>query len=128
MSTTMSALWRQEHGDDYDVPEIITSVEGISDMSWHNDTCPKFGIVVDDVEVVIWCEHPDPERWEAAYDRFQVYGMDWNDTGILEEAEIPTAVGGDDIFCTGDPGAAVEMFLIYVVRLHAARRARGVQS
>jgi hypothetical protein len=77
-----------EFSADYAPPVEVTNLEGMKDLSWHNDTCPSFGVyrfrteaaripgdlrgperkptfvlhlyAGDYVELRIWCDHPDP--------------------------------------------------------------------
>lgn len=56
--------WKNEHGKDFEVPGLIDYMvkEGIlKDISWHNDTKPRFIIEDPDDEesgVTIWVDHP----------------------------------------------------------------------
>lgn len=56
--------WKTEHGKDFEVPGLIDYMvkEGIlKDISWHNDTKPRFVIEDPDDDqsgVTIWVDHP----------------------------------------------------------------------
>ena len=63
--------WKAEHGKDYEVPSLIEFMvkKGIlKDISWHNDTMPRF--IIEDPEneengVCIWVDHPLGSKREA---------------------------------------------------------------
>ena len=56
--------WKEEHGKDFEVPGLIDYMvkKGmLDDISWHNDTKPRFVIEDPDDEssgVTIWVDHP----------------------------------------------------------------------
>lgn len=120
--------WRHEHGDVYDVPTEILRVEGIEDLSWHNDTCPSFGAQIgvggDLLRLRIWVDHPDPDQRDMGWPRFYVVGESWNDDGaaILDAAGVPDSHGdNDEGVHTDDVAVAVVTFLSYLARVHCAR-------
>lgn len=69
-----SPTWKDEFGPEYEVPQSILQLEGISDMSWHNNVCPSFGVLSPDGthELCIWTDHPDPDEREVCGSRFLV--------------------------------------------------------
>jgi hypothetical protein len=59
--------WKTEFGTDYDIPAAILALvesEQATDLSWHNDTAPSFGLVNETADLRIAVEHPDPTRRE----------------------------------------------------------------
>jgi len=134
--------WREEfagRGVDYDVPESIIRMEGLEDMSWHNDACPSFGTYIsDELDLRIWCEAPNPADRESGMDhRFAINAGVWSDEAWewLRAAGLPHLTGefpapdlGDTEpamcqFETDDPVEAVKIFLFVLVRLQAAKAA-----
>lgn len=97
--------WKMEHGKDFEVPGLIEYMvkEGIlKDISWHNDTKPRFVIEDPDDEesgITIWVDHPiSSERELGEGPRFHVQagelmsdGVDEFETDDLEKA-ITTAL------------------------------------
>jgi hypothetical protein len=55
-------------------PEILKltdpKLDGVDDMSWHNDVCPSFGVgcthLGEDVCLRLWSDHPNPELREMS--------------------------------------------------------------
>lgn len=94
-------------------------------MSWHNDTCPRFGR--DDlggrpgaVVVSVWCEHPDADRRERRTARFVVDV--WADDMVYA-----AVLGFDDddgaVVCeTEDADLAARAFVCAVVGVRDALR------
>ena len=64
--------WITEFGSDYDVPARITTAPDLPDASWHNDACPAFGRNADATDIMLWVEHPDPDKRELDGGRFTV--------------------------------------------------------
>lgn len=65
-------LWAREFDLSYDVPRAIYDA-GLMDTSWHNDACPSFSAMDDDVTVTLWVEHPKRlERDTGSEKRFAV--------------------------------------------------------
>lgn len=60
--------WLDEFGPEFDCPDEITTLEGVEDLSWHNDTCPSFGRAWLDGELTVrcWTDHPDPDKREMS--------------------------------------------------------------
>lgn len=84
------ASWRAEHGHTYDIPdEIMTLVRAnvIQDLSWKNDTCPKFG--KEGSEIYLWVEHPDEEKRELGGRRFCVSN---GEKTVIQTEEIDKAI------------------------------------
>lgn len=131
MSTT-TMDWRFEFGDEYDVPELITKIEGIEDFSWHNDVCPSFGRSWrlmggggGEIRLRIWVEHPDEIRREYAPEspRFNVNAEAWGaaeTSGILAIAGVPDAMDGDLGRATDDVREAMVTFFHYAALISAA--------
>jgi hypothetical protein len=67
--------WKTEHGKDFEVPGLIDYMvkEGIlKDISWHNDTKPRFVIEDPDDDqsgVTIWVDHPIQSERELQGER-----------------------------------------------------------
>jgi hypothetical protein len=57
--------WMSEHGEDYEVPPEVTQLEGLQDLSWHNDVCPRFGCNDEGIGPNLWVDHVDPEKREC---------------------------------------------------------------
>ena len=53
---------------DYTLPTL----DGFTDQSWHNDTCPKLVREDGDVTVTVWCDYADPDRRENVGLRYAV--------------------------------------------------------
>lgn len=140
--------WRSEHGEGFAVPDTIAKVEGIEDLSWHNDAMPCFGCHIDidaihgpehgehadgctsdGVTLCIWVDHPDTGLREfPAESRFFVYGRAWDPLGfeLLAIAGVPNGEDGkgpNASFDTDDAGEAVVKFFHYLALINAARRA-----
>ena len=87
------ALWKKEHGPDYEVPGVIDFMvkQGVlTDMSWHNDVCPSFG--VDDHKnsqrgVRLWVDHPITFERETGNKRFAITKGEY---GSEHEFELET--------------------------------------
>jgi len=86
-------LWIIEHDDDYEVPAEVTQIEGILDISWHNDTCPRFGVRPDGIGPNLWVEHPDPDRRELGGPRFMV-SVQFDDVASHLDTDL---YAGDDV-------------------------------
>jgi hypothetical protein len=94
--------WINEHGPDFAVPAEILQIEGIVDLSWHNDVCPHFGVNDEGTGPTIWADHPNPDLREMCpTPRFLVrFCVD-----EVESADDIVLYHGDDL------NAAVEAFL-----------------
>lgn len=63
--------WRDEFGDEYDVPKWFDDHPDLEDTSWHNDVSPSFETGINhpdypqNARVRIWVEHHDPSEREA---------------------------------------------------------------
>lgn len=111
-------LWGAEHGAGYDVPEAVTSLVlsgEAEDTSWHNDTCPSFtwpakadGDALP--AVVLWVEHPNPERREYEGGRRFAVHIHTEDRG---EARV--------IHETDDAEDAARLFRVAVAELRGAQ-------
>jgi hypothetical protein len=63
--------WISEHGKDYAVPEAVLRL--FRDWSWHNETCPRFGVGDVDVNLLtLWVDHPVAEQREVEGGRYLV--------------------------------------------------------
>ena len=83
--------WKEEFGEDYDVPQEIT--DKYEDISWHNDSSPSFRImhendinpkIAEDGSVIpdpdrepyywlaVWVEHPDKDMRELDLARYEI--------------------------------------------------------
>jgi hypothetical protein len=58
------ARWADEHGEEYAVPAEILAIDGIVDLSWHNDVCPRFAVHDEGFGPNLWVDHPDPDKRE----------------------------------------------------------------
>jgi len=73
--------WAAEHGWSYEVPGLIDYMvdkKMLEDVSWHNDTMPRFQIADPDDEesgITIWVDHPVGSMREAGPEapRFMVH-------------------------------------------------------
>lgn len=90
-------LWREEFGDDWAVPAVISNDPALDETSWHNDVCPSFVMLSPfvtfadrDDDIRLWVDHPDPAMREfSEAPRFRVCN---NDGDVLFESEDdPTA-------------------------------------
>lgn len=85
MTTTTTRTWLTEFGEEYAIPaEILALVAAgkLQDQSWHNNTCPSFLVPNTSGSVILWIEHPDPNRREGHGKRFVVCLQD-EDEGFL---------------------------------------------
>lgn len=124
--------WREEHGEDYDVPEQITKIEGVRDLSWHNDVAPSFGVEDDDVSVRLWAEHPDEDRREYPGPRFNITTQGWTPQGhdaIYAAHGWDSSPGGQEdwpVWEGDDPDEAARQLVTHVSnvrqQLHLQRR------
>ena len=77
--------WLNEFGPDYEIPSEILNLEGIEDLSWHNDEMPSFGLIrtVDGhlQDIRIWVGYPNPERCHYRSGRYFValFRDDWQE-------------------------------------------------
>lgn len=124
--------WLNEFPESYDVPDRIVQLEGITDFSWHNDTCPSFGrewrIGNSELQLRIWVAHPDIELREGiTTHRFNVTSDAWDPpaSDVPAIAGVPYLQGSDEDswFGTDDIDAALAMFMRYVTLIDAALRA-----
>lgn len=130
--------WRHEFANrnvDYAIPESIIRMEGLEDMSWHNDACPSFGTrITESLDLRIWCDAPNYDDRESGADhQFTVHASAWDDEAwaILRTAgmehltgEFPPAAGcPTPELSTDDPAVAVRTFITVLAHLQAARRA-----
>lgn len=86
-------LWEAEHGNDFDVPVEVSMLEGIRDISWHNDTCPRFAVTEDGSGANLWVDHPDPDHREMLNKRFLVI----NQAGDCASPDDEELYEGDDV-------------------------------
>ncbi len=119
--------WRTEQGEQFAVPDCVSKAEGIRDLSWHNDTCPSFGMYLEDppVELRIWAEHPDPDLRESLSEhRFIVIANSHGDAGdeLITEAGIPHAGRSEFGHGTDDAAEAVLVFMEFARRIYGSRR------
>ncbi len=101
--------WRSEFGDAWEPPKEIAQLEGVDDMSWHNDTMPSFGKEVGSRGTIVrvWSDHPEQEQRESGSDkRFNVtvegehdelakvkdHGLDVDDWPVCETNDPDEAV------------------------------------
>lgn len=125
--TDPSAQWLKEFDADFAVPaEILNLVsKGLAeDLSWHNDTSPKFGVEFDDrqntkryIQVLLWSDHPDPEQRELGGHRFTVCEGDFD----IED-------GIEEVVSTDDVAEAVSCYLSRVQRQVANEVVRWVND
>jgi hypothetical protein len=97
----MNRTWLNEFGPAYDVPREITSCPMLEDTSWGNDCSPSF--TVRGTNIVLWVEHPEPERREFGGPRFVVLRRDDGDSreqdmlysgdNVIEALAIAITVG-----------------------------------
>lgn len=79
---------------DDDFPALVAQIEGAVDMSWHNDTCPKFHITIGGHVLEVFCDWLDPKgRDIPGCKRFHVYvctadGDPLADRAILETNDL----------------------------------------
>jgi len=131
--------WREEFAgrvEVFDVPESIIRLEGLEDLSWHNDVCPSFGtqVIDDSLSLRIWCQAVVPDDREyVAGKRFMVFADAWDDdawdilqaaglahlTGEFEPAEGAVMPELD----ADDPTIAVRIFITVLAHLQAAKQA-----
>jgi hypothetical protein len=100
------------------IPDEILQMEGIEDYSWHNDTCPSFGLYDDlGTHLRIYVEHPDPDKREYGPDaeRFCVMFSDDDDHDRCN---------GVVLCMTNDVSAAVRAFMEGLPEYHATTRAK----
>jgi hypothetical protein len=87
--------WISEHGEEYAVPAEVLAIPDIRDLSWHNDTCPRFALTDEGEGPNLFVEHPDPAQREYGADapRFVVVilASDVGSTGDLQVHD------GDDV-------------------------------
>lgn len=87
--------WKTEFEPSYEVPveiQALAHLKGCADHSWHNKTCPSFGICDDHCDdLIIWAEHHDPAfRNIAGSSRFRVTrGVD---DVLVETADYMAAI------------------------------------
>lgn len=131
--------WRHEFASQvevFDVPESIIRMEGLEDMSWHNDACPSFGthVVDDSLTLRIWCQAVNvDDREYTAGKRFMIFADAWDDDAwnILEAAGLRHLTGefepvdGAAVVDleSDDPEQAVRIFIVVLSHLQAAARA-----
>lgn len=101
--------WREEFGDAWEPPKEIAQLEGIDDMSWHNDTMPSFGKEVGPKGTLVrlWSDHPDQDERESGsgkrfsvtvdgdadeVDRIKDQGLDVDDWPVWETNDPQDAV------------------------------------
>lgn len=104
--------WITEHDESYEVPAEILAIEGIVDLSWHNDTCPRFGVHDEGFGPNLWVDHPNPDKREMCpTPRFLVRRQ----VGEVDSADDIVLYHGDDMhaaieaFRKGLPTALIEM-------------------
>lgn len=119
--------WREEFDESFDVPELIEKLEGVEDMSWHNDVCPSFGVRGDEEwDLRIWVQHPDPEQRETyEAERYMVQAMGWSGgaADLLSAAGLSVHSEYDyDERRTDSPAEAAAVFMLWLERIYAARR------
>ena len=112
--------WR---GTDYQIPEEILNLEGVEDLSWHNDACPSFGFYLEDPatkdnhELRIWVEHPTEPEIDGH--RFMVGYCPWSATpcpGLADSQD------GKDIWSGNDVREAIKAFVDASAILHRYHR------
>ncbi len=94
--------WKNEHGPDFEVPGVISNMvkDGIlKDISWHNDSMPRFVIEDPDDEdngVCLWVDHPIGEQREhgSGGKRFMVSanGLVADPVDVLETDDLEEAL------------------------------------
>jgi hypothetical protein len=60
--------WETEHGREFAVPTQVYMLEGIVDLSWHNDVCPRFTTNDEGIGANLFVDHPDPNKREMGPD------------------------------------------------------------
>lgn len=107
--------WIAEHGREFAVPALVLNLEGIQDLSWHNDACPRFAVTDDGVGPNLWVDHPFPHLRETGGERFTV---------IVQPSENSSS--DDTLIHSGDDVvAAVAAFIAAVVDWHAGTDPRA---
>jgi len=125
MTQTRIPLWVAEHGAEYRVPDAITKLEGIDDLSWHNDACPSFGKAVEDPVthdnhvVHIWVDFVDQDPTLPHY-----YVVDYTPWSAEPVPGLPAADMGLSAYEGTDVKEAIAVFMevLAVVHLEMARR------
>lgn len=105
------SLWADEHGTAFEVPVEVSQLEGVRDLSWHNDTCPRFAVTEDGQGPNLWVDHPDPDERELGGSRFYVVHQA-HDCASSDDVQIHE---GDDL------AAAVAAFVTAVVNWRRPR-------
>lgn len=129
--------WRSEfmhHPVDYDVPARIEELEGVEDMSWHNDVCPSFGREISDsLRLRIWCDTPEADDRECPGEgRFTILADAWDERAwdLLRDADLEhltmefpaSATTPVPDLTTDDPDVAIRIFMLALLHLQAAAR------
>ncbi len=60
----MNRTWLNQFGAEYQIPQAILNLPGLVDLSWGNDSCPRFTLKrydqgSDEPLLSLWVEHPD---------------------------------------------------------------------
>lgn len=105
-------LWEAEHGPSFDVPTEVSDLEGIRDISWHNDTCPRFALTDDGEGPNLWVDHPDPDNREFQCHRFLV---------TIQHGDGPST-DDEEIYDGDDVSVAVTAFIMSALKFHQDRR------
>lgn len=95
MNATTQTLpgWLQEFDEDYRSPSALTTAAGFQDMSWHNDVCPRFQMIISpEVSLTIWAQPENPEIREIKNGRFTATLECMND----HEPEYKVMMAADD--------------------------------
>lgn len=121
--------WSDEFDVSYAPPAEVLAIEGIDDLSWHNDVSPSFGKFWDhgELDLRIWCGHPDPDHRDHE-PRYLVLAYAWTVDGqqIIADADLPrvnpASPGDDGCVSTDNVTEAISVFFAALARLHAAIR------
>lgn len=68
---------------DYDAP--LPTLEGFSDDSWHNDTCPS--LVNPALGLKLWCEYVNEDKRESEGARYALHRHDDSDNLLILESD-----------------------------------------
>lgn len=91
----MKSNWRQTHGDEYEVPALVT--DNFRDESYRGDQCPRFERK-DDTEgrLSLWVEHPTIAKrcceWVPRYLVVREYVQTECNVSLCETDDVEAAV------------------------------------
>jgi len=107
--------WNEEFGAGWAPPREISELEGVEDMSWHNDTMPSFGKEVgpNGALVRLWSDHPDRDLRESDSElRYSVtFDGEAHELSKLLDHGANVDCDGWPVYETNDPKDAVYHFV-----------------